>query len=70
MILLVLVAANFFAYVVGSSDLTERLADLVVMNDVPNIVVVIMVMVVLLILGCFIDGLTIMMLTIPLFVPL
>jgi C4-dicarboxylate transporter, DctM subunit len=70
MILLVLVAANFFAYIVGSSDLTERLADLVVVNNVPDIVVVIMVMIVLLILGCFIDGLTIMMLTIPLFVPL
>ena len=70
MILIILVGATFFAYVVGSSALAERLADLVQTLEIPPILVVICIMLALLILGCFIEGITIMMLTIPLFVPM
>jgi len=70
MILIILVGATFFSYVVGSSALAERLANLVQTLEISPIFVIISIMFVLLILGCFIEGITIMMLTIPLFVPM
>jgi C4-dicarboxylate transporter DctM subunit len=70
MILIILVGATFFSYVVGSSALAERLSTIVTSLGVSPIFVVISIMVVLLILGCFIEGITIMMLTIPIFVPM
>lgn len=70
MILIILVGASFFSYVVGSSALAADLAALVQSLGIAPILVVICIMVVLLILGCFIEGITIMMLTIPLFVPM
>jgi len=70
MILIILVGASFFSYVVGSSALAERLSILVTSLGVSPIFVVISIMVALLILGCFIEGITIMMLTIPIFVPM
>jgi len=70
MILIILVGASFFSYVIGSSALAESLAGLVTSVNVPPVLVVVCIMVILLILGCFIEGITIMMLTIPLFVPM
>ncbi|HJX12614.1 MAG: hypothetical protein A2W25_15680 [candidate division Zixibacteria bacterium RBG_16_53_22] len=69
MILIILVGATYFAYVVGSSDLARDLTGFVTALPISPIFVIVSIMVVLLILGCFIDGITIMMLTIPLFVP-
>lgn len=70
MILIILVGASFFAYVIGSSALAENLANLVKSLNVSPTLIVVCIMVVLLILGCFIEGITIMMLTIPLFMPM
>jgi len=70
MILIILVGAQFFAYVVGSSALAEDLATLVTRLDLPPVLIIVCIMVILLILGCFIEGITIMMLTIPIFVPM
>ncbi len=70
MILIILVAASFFSYVVGSSALAESLAGVVKSLGVSPIFIIISIMVALLILGCFIEGITIMMLTIPIFVPM
>lgn len=69
MILIILVGASYFAYVVGSSALAENLAGIVTSSAIPPILVIASIMLTLLILGCFIDGITIMMLTIPIFVP-
>lgn len=69
-IMIILIGAVLFTYVVGSSDLADKMARLVTSFNVPPIWVVVMIMVLLLILGCFLDGLTIMMLTIPIFAPL
>jgi tripartite ATP-independent transporter DctM subunit len=68
-LMLTFVAAVFFTYMVGSSDLAVDLAKLVKSLNVPPIAVIIAIQIVLLILGCFIDGITIMLLTIPLFAP-
>ena len=68
-IMFILVGAGFFSYVVGSSSLGKQLADAVSVLGSP-ILVVIAIQVALLILGCLIDGMTIMMVTIPIFFPL
>jgi C4-dicarboxylate transporter DctM subunit len=61
--------ASFFSYIVGSSSLGRDLAAAV--SELRNpILVVIGIQVALLILGCLIDGMTIMMVTIPIFFPL
>lgn len=70
MILIILVGASYFAYVVGSSALAENLAGIVTSSAISPIFVIVSIMFALLILGCFIDGITIMMLTIPIFVPM
>jgi tripartite ATP-independent transporter DctM subunit len=69
MILFIFVGASFFSYVVGSSGLAKNMAMFIASSGLSRWWVVISIMVFLLILGCFIDGMTIMMLTIPLFVP-
>jgi C4-dicarboxylate transporter DctM subunit len=70
MILFIFVAALMFSYMVGSSGLAEDLVNLVAASAVSRWIVMIMINVTLLILGCFIDGITIMVLTLPLFIPL
>jgi tripartite ATP-independent transporter DctM subunit len=68
-IMFILVGAGFFSYVVGSSALGKQLADACSVFGSP-ILVVIAIMIALLILGCLIDGMTIMFVTIPIFFPL
>jgi C4-dicarboxylate transporter DctM subunit len=70
MLMFVLVATSIFTYVIGSSTLADKLTDIVTAFEISPIFIVFSIMIVLIILGCFIDGLTIMMLTIPIFVPL
>ena len=70
MIMFVMISANFFAYIVGSSDLTEKMTEFVAAGHIPNVGIVFILMFIMIILGCFMDGITIMMLTVPFFVPL
>ncbi len=70
MLLIIIVGATFFSYVVGSSGLARNLVDIVTAAAISPILVIISIMVLLIILGCFIDGITIMMLTIPIFLPM
>jgi C4-dicarboxylate transporter, DctM subunit len=68
-IMFILVGAGFFSYVVGSSALGKDLAAACAVVGSPMLVVI-AIMVALLVLGCLIDGMTIMMVTIPIFFPL
>ena len=68
-ILFIIIGASFFSYIVGSSALGKQLAELCQVFENP-IFVVIAIQAALLILGCMIDGMTIMMVTIPIFFPL
>jgi C4-dicarboxylate transporter DctM subunit len=70
MLMFIMVGASFFSYVVGSSTLAKSLTGLVTALEVHPILVIVGIQIMLIFLGCFIDGLTIMMLTIPIFVPL
>jgi C4-dicarboxylate transporter DctM subunit len=69
-ILIILVSASFFTYVFGSSAIAQKLSLLVVSMNLPPLAVIIAIMLFLLFLGCVIDGITIMMLTIPIFIPI
>ena len=68
MILFIIIAANFFTYVLGSTNVASGLQNLVsracrAWGDHPIINVIV------LILGCFIDPITITLLTVPIFLP-
>jgi C4-dicarboxylate transporter DctM subunit len=69
-ILFIIVGASFFSYIVGSGSLSKQLISWVEVLGAKPIVVVICIQVLLLILGCLIDGMTIMVITIPIFLPL
>jgi len=70
MLMFIMVGATFFSYVIGSSALAETLTGLVTALEIHPILVIVGIQIMLLILGCFIEGITIMLLTIPIFVPL
>ena len=70
MMLFIVVIANFFTYVVGSSSLAKELGILIASFNIPPIVVIILIMIFLLILGCFLEAISIVLLTVPIFVPL
>ena len=69
MIVFVIIGAAFFTYVVGSSGLGKLLAEAVVESGMPPMGFIVSVMIIYLILGCFMDGMTILLLTLPIFVP-
>jgi C4-dicarboxylate transporter DctM subunit len=70
MILFMMVGAWIFSYVIGSSGLADDVANYIMSFGLSPWLVIIAINVLLIILGCFIDAITIMMLTVPLFVPI
>jgi C4-dicarboxylate transporter DctM subunit len=70
MIMFICLGAYFFTYMIGSANIATRLYDLVVNIGMSPVLVVISINVILLILGCLIDPITITLLTVPIFVPL
>jgi len=63
------IGATLFTYVVGSSALAEQMSTMVTTMGLPPIMLVVAIMILLLILGFFFDGMTIMLLTVPIFAP-
>jgi C4-dicarboxylate transporter, DctM subunit len=70
LIIFIIIAAGFFTYVMGSSNVAKYIENFVVNTHMSTAMLIIMINVILLILGCFIDAITITLLTIPIFVPL
>ena len=70
MILFIIFAANFFTYVLGSTNVASGLQDIVGNSSIPPIMVIVIINVIMLILGCILDPITITLLTIPIFMPL
>jgi len=70
MMLVIIVAASFFSYMLASAGVGNFLGNLVTSLNVPPIVIVIAIMILYLILGSLFDSITITMLTIPIFAPL
>lgn len=70
MMLVIIVAASFFSYMLASAGVGNFLGSLVTSLSVPPIVIVIAIMILYLILGSLFDSITITILTIPIFAPL
>ena len=70
MMLVIIVAASFFSYMLASAGAGKVLSNLVTSFDVHPKVVVIAIMILYLILGSLFDSITITILTIPIFAPL
>lgn len=70
MILFIIIAASFFTFVVGSTNVASYLHNLVGASGMQPWMVILIINFILLILGCIIDPITITLLTVPIFVPL
>ncbi|MBN1190934.1 MAG: TRAP transporter large permease [Dehalococcoidales bacterium] len=69
LILFIIIAASFFTYVVGSTNVASYLQDVVGASGTPVWAIILAINIILLILGCIIDPITITLLTVPIFVP-
>ena len=69
MILFMMIGAWLFSYVLGTSGVVDNITGFVTSSGLSPWLVIIAINILLLILGCFIDAITIMLLTVPLFVP-
>ncbi len=65
----VLCGAMVFSYFLGASKLTPTIANYIASIAMPPIFVIIAMLVVLLILGCFMSALAMIMITVPIFAP-
>jgi C4-dicarboxylate transporter DctM subunit len=70
MIMFICLGAYFFTYMIGSANIATKLGDLVTTLHLSPLMVVIWINVIIIILGCLIDPITITLLTVPIFVPL
>jgi len=70
LILFIIIGASLFTYVVGSTNVARQSLTFVESGNISPWQVILIINVILLILGCIIDPITITLLTIPIFVPL
>lgn len=64
-VLFVVVSAAYFTYLVASSGLGKAIADLIVQTGITKMKFVIIINVIYLIMGCFMDNIAILLLTVP-----
>jgi tripartite ATP-independent transporter DctM subunit len=70
MVGLMIIAATIFSYLVGSSRLAQDLVNFISSSGLSPWMVIIIMNLILLVLGFIMDGLAIMLVTVPLFIPL
>ncbi len=70
MILFIIIGATFYTYVVGSTNVAKHLHGFVDSSSIAPWQVIVAINIILIVLGCVIDPITITLLTIPIFVPL
>ena len=70
MLMVTVIGAQFFSYMIGSSALSERIASGIQTAGLSPWLIVVCVNILLLALGCILDGITIMLLTVPVLVPI
>jgi C4-dicarboxylate transporter DctM subunit len=70
MLMVTVIGAQFFSYMIGSSALAGRITDVIHAANLSPWLIVILINIMLLVLGCFLDGMTIMLLTVPVLVPI
>jgi tripartite ATP-independent transporter DctM subunit len=70
MIYAMLIGAFLFNFLMAASDIPVKLADSVGALPVPPLVIMIIIFLTYLVLGCFLDALAMVILTMPIFFPL
>jgi tripartite ATP-independent transporter DctM subunit len=70
MVGLMVIATTVFTFMIGVSGLAGDLSGLIVSSGLSPVWIIIMINLAILVLGCFMDGLAILMVTMPLFIPL
>jgi C4-dicarboxylate transporter, DctM subunit len=70
MIYLVIIGAMLFATFISASEITESLSQLVLQAHASPTLAIVLMALVLLVLGSFLDGLALMLLTTPIFLPI
>ena len=70
MVLLVIAGSSAYAQVLGATGATSKLVAVVTALPLAPILMVIGMQAVVLVLGCFIDGVSIMLITLPIFMPI
>jgi tripartite ATP-independent transporter DctM subunit len=69
MVLLIIAGCKAFAQILAVSGATQGLVAMVVKFQLPNLILLIIMQVIALILGCFLDQVAIMLITIPVYLP-
>lgn len=69
-ILFIIIGASTFAQILAFSGATDGLVTLIRDSDLPSWGVLLMMMAILLVLGCFVDQVSMMLMTLPFFMPL
>lgn len=70
MVFLILIGAQVFGPFLALSGLPEHIAGLVKDLDVPRVVILLMILGVYLVLGCFLEGFSMLVLTLPIVIPI
>jgi len=70
MVGLMVIATMVFTFMIGVSGLAQDLSNFIASSGLSPWWVIIMINLAILVLGCFMDGLAILMVTMPLFIPL
>ena len=70
MVMLIMIAAYFYSFMVATSGLGMALVDLIRSLELNPWVVIFAINLSLLFMGCFMDAVTILVVTVPVFVPL
>src|SRR5690606_19186801 len=69
MILFIIMASTTFSQILAFSGATSGMVSLITSAGADPFLVLIMMMLILLVLGCFVDQVSMVMITVPLFVP-
>jgi len=69
MIFLIMGSASIFSQFMVLSGITERVADFIIGLNLSSLIFVIIILVIYLIMGCFLDSISMLSITIPLFNP-
>lgn len=70
MIFIMIIAVKMFTYMVAGSGMAENLADIIVTANLSPWIVIVIINLILIVLGCVVDALALMLLTIPFFIPI
>jgi tripartite ATP-independent transporter DctM subunit len=70
MVFFVIIGANIFSNLINESGLSEAMAKWVIGLDIPPLSVIAVIMVIYVILGCFLESMSMILLTVPLFFPM